>query len=111
MANFNFPNTDKVDENGLSGGIYILWNNQVNIQPIALSEQEIYLFVKLPISSQSFYLTVVYAKPYSYFKHALWENLQLFASHCFDPWLVLGDFNDITSPSEIFGVFLPILIR
>lgn len=71
MANFTFPNIAKVDVTGLSGGIYILWNDHVNRQPIALTEQEIYLFVKVPISSQSFYLTVVYVKPYSSFKHAL----------------------------------------
>lgn len=51
MANFTFPNTAKVDVIGLSGRIYILWNNHVNRQPVALTEQKIYLFVKVPISS------------------------------------------------------------
>lgn len=111
MANFNFPNSAKVDVVGLSRGIYILWNNHVNIQPIALTEQEVYLFVKVPSLAQSFYITAIYAKPYISFKHMMWDNLNSFASHYNNPWLVLGNFNDIASPNEKFGGRPPNLNR
>lgn len=38
MANFNYPHSTKVDAKGLSGGIYILWNDQANVQPIILTQ-------------------------------------------------------------------------
>lgn len=64
MTQFNFPHLANVDADGLSGGIYVLWNGQTNIQPVALTPQEIYLFVKVPAPPFSFYLTAVYSKPY-----------------------------------------------
>lgn len=75
MIQFNFLHSTNVDADGLLGGIYVLWNDQTNIQQVALTPQEIYLFVKLPIPPFSFYLTGVYSKPYPSFKHTLWENL------------------------------------
>lgn len=64
MTQFNFPHSANVDADGLSGGIYVLWNDQTNIQQVALIPQEIYLFVKVPAPPFSFYLTAVYSKPY-----------------------------------------------
>lgn len=62
MTQFNFPHSAKVDAKGLSGEIYILWSDQANIQPVALTPQEVYLFIKVPISPFSFDLTAVYSK-------------------------------------------------
>lgn len=85
MAQLSFPHSVKVDADRLSGGIYVLWNDQANIQPVALTSQKIYLFVKVLIPPFLFYLNAAYSKPYPSFKHALWENLQLFARNCSDP--------------------------
>lgn len=54
MSHFNYPHTTKVDAEGLAGGIYIPWNDHTIIQPIALTQQEIYLFVKVPTPPFSF---------------------------------------------------------
>lgn len=48
-------------------------------------------------------LTVVYSKPYLSDKHPLWNNLKHFLSSFAGPSLVVGDFNDILSPTEKFG--------
>lgn len=69
MAAFNFSITTKVDVVGFFGDIYILWNNRINIKSIALTKQEVYLFVKVPPFAHYFYLTAVYAKPYLSSKH------------------------------------------
>lgn len=68
MAKFNNSHSIKVDAQGTAGGIYIIWNDQVSIQPVVITQQEIYLFVKA--HNFYFFLNVVYARPYPEFKHA-----------------------------------------
>lgn len=71
------------------------------IQSIALTQQEVYLFVK--VQSFSFFLIAIYSRPYLEFKHALWNNLQSFCEINDGPWLTFDDFNDIASENEKFG--------
>lgn len=103
ITQFNFQHTTKVDADGLSGGIYILWNDQADVQPVVLIPQEIYLNIKVSSPPFFFFLSAIYSKPYLSYKHALWKNLENFANNWSDPWLVLGDFNEITSTTEKFG--------
>lgn len=44
------------------------------IRSIALTQQQVYLFVKVP--HFSFVISAIYSRPYSNFKQALWENLK-----------------------------------
>lgn len=71
------------------------------IQLIALTQQEVYLFVK--VQSFSFFLIAIYSRPYLEFKHALWNNLQSFCEIYDGPCLTFDDFNDIASENEKFG--------
>lgn len=101
MAHFNYPNSDKVDATGNSLDIYIIWNNNVTVQPIALTQQKIYLFVK--VHNFQFFTTIVYSRPYPILKHALRKNFDSFYKVYDGPWLTLGDFNYIVSEKEKFG--------
>lgn len=101
MAHFNYPNSDKVDATGNSLDIYIIWNNNVTVQPIALTQQKIYLFVK--VHNFQFFTTIVYSRPYPILKHALRKNFDSFCKVYDGPWLTLSDFNDIVSEKEKFG--------
>lgn len=47
MAKFNYPHHIKIDSQGTAGGIYIIWNDQISVQPVVITQQEIYLFVKV----------------------------------------------------------------
>lgn len=66
MATFNYPHSIKVDAEGAAGGIYNIWNDQVTIQSVTLTQQEVYLFVN--VKNLSFFLANVYARPYLHFK-------------------------------------------
>lgn len=44
-------------------------------------------------------------------KKALWDSLSLLAENLNYPWLIMGDFNDFSSPSEKFGGHLPCIVR
>lgn len=107
MSRFNFGNSTKLDVEGAFGGLYVLWNNDISVQTIARSPQELYLFVKVNQFTQPFMITAIYSKPYSSFKTLLWDNLKNFYSNYLGPHLVLGDFNDIIYSTEKFGVLEP----
>lgn len=100
MSRFNFENSAKVDADGASGGLLAMWNNELTIQTITQSPQELY-------HSQPFIITVVYSKPYASSKSSLWDNLKKFCLNNNHPHLVLGDFNDITCHAENFGGLQP----
>lgn len=71
MESFNYANSTKVDSDGQVGGIYILWTNQVEVQQVAITQQEIYLFINVLPQNSSFILTAVYSRPYLNFKQML----------------------------------------
>jgi len=42
IAELNYPRHIKVDSDGLSGGIWLLWNNaEVMVEPISATTQEV----------------------------------------------------------------------
>lgn len=101
VAKFQYPHSIKVDSQGALGGIYIIWNDQVSVQPVAITQQEIYLFIK--VHNSYFYHSVVYARPYTEFKHALSHNFRAFNHIYKGHWLTFGDYKEITNDSEKFG--------
>lgn len=46
---------------------------------------------------------IVHALPYTEFKHALSHNFRAFNHVCKGPWLIFGDYNEITNDSKKFG--------
>ncbi|GKV05782.1 hypothetical protein SLEP1_g17749 [Rubroshorea leprosula] len=67
-----------------------------------MSCQAIHCHVYNSLSSQYFFLSAIYANPYSdAVRQTLWDELILFSQALpAVPWLVGGDFNDIRSPSK-----------
>ncbi|XP_061361003.1 uncharacterized protein LOC133304934 [Gastrolobium bilobum] len=47
-------------------------------------------------SSKSFLCTAVYANPNEVIRHAMWEEIMQISSSVNEPWIVGGDFNDIS---------------
>lgn len=108
MNTFNFENSTKVDVDGASRGLYAMWNNDLSFQTITQSPQELYLFIKVNKHTQPFILTAIYSKSYATSKSILWDNLKAFCeNHKHLPHLVLGDFSEISCPSEKFGGLAP----
>lgn len=96
----------KVDAMGFSGGIWMLWNPttiQVNI--LASSFQEIHAHGK--VQNFSFILTGLYASPIFNIRKNLWESLSIMSQALSYPWVLLGDFNDISNRDEKFGGLPP----
>lgn len=86
---------------GQSGGILVLWNNELNIELVGQTRQEIHLRVQVctqPISL----LFAIYCLPYFSFKHILWNNLHSISQSINLPFLV-GDFKIVIIPNEKLG--------
>ncbi|KAF7812581.1 uncharacterized protein G2W53_033557 [Senna tora] len=89
---------------GYAGGLWVLRNeNQISLRVIEDTFQEIHALVDVngsPIALVSF----VYGSPSRDRRKILWENLVNLSTVHNLPWLVGGDFNEILSPDEKWGV-------
>ncbi|KAL7201449.1 hypothetical protein ACSBR1_033199 [Camellia fascicularis] len=89
-----------VDHIGRNEGIWMLWNtNQVNVRISEANSQ----MILATISKQNYpewMLAVVYASPNPRIRDELWDNLEAIAQNNQLPWLLVGNFNDHTSPEE-----------
>ena len=104
IRRLGFHNSHRVEANGFSGGIWLLWRDSVQVTVIANHSQFIHSEVRLnSINAPPFILTVVYGFPHPTYRRFLWQDLQPFAPDPTTPWLLSGDFNATTNSSERFG--------
>ncbi|KAF7844754.1 reverse transcriptase [Senna tora] len=102
INSLGFEHTYKVDAMGFAGGIWVLWNsNNISIRIVSSSFQEVHSIVK--VGPLSFILTSLYASPNHEKRKKLWDSLAEFSTMHSHPWLIMGDFNDISNNSEKFG--------
>ncbi|KAH9696901.1 reverse transcriptase domain-containing protein [Citrus sinensis] len=97
-----FDRSHRVEANGFSGGIWVLWRDFFDVE-VALNHNQ---FIHLKISAHNVtqaWVTAVYASPNSSRRHELWQELNCIARSMHDPWLVGGDFNSILYAEEKRG--------
>ena len=100
-----YTHSYRVDPTGYSGGIWLLWNENSSfmVEIITRSDHSIHALVKVHSSSTSFLFTAVYAPPQFYKRKSFWDYLQNLALNIALPWVLMGDFNDMTSDDEKLG--------
>ena len=59
--------------------------------------------LKLQRGDCSWYYSIVYASPTPSMRQSLWLYIMELCEKVDDPWLLLGDFNEILYPSEVRG--------
>ena len=103
-----YTHSHRVDPTGYSGGIWLLWNESPSfmVEIITRSEHSIHPLVKVHSSSASFLFTAIYAPPQFYKRKFFWDYLQNLAPNISLPWVLMGDFNDMTSNDEKLGGLL-----
>lgn len=89
---------------GYAGRLWLLWNSdRVIVKPLATTEQEIYVFVKVRPFDFECILSAVYASPRFNERCVVWNNLVNVASlHC-SQWIIAGDFNEVLADDEKYG--------
>lgn len=92
-----------VEPVGISGGLTIWWSNDVPISFSHISKNLVDGEVQLGFGGAKMKITWVYGDSV-YSRITLnWNRLRGIGAHRNDPWIVLGDFNDISSHSEKVG--------
>lgn len=86
---------------GYVGRLWLLWNSdRVIVKPLATTEQEIYVSVKVRPFDFECILSAVYASPRFNERCVVWNNLVNVASlHC-SQWIIAGDFNEVLADDE-----------
>uniref|UniRef100_A0A803Q6M0 CCHC-type domain-containing protein n=1 Tax=Cannabis sativa TaxID=3483 RepID=A0A803Q6M0_CANSA len=103
---------------GLSGGLLLFWNSDLDVIITNYSVNHIHCFISSAVFS-SFNLTAFYGAPNPGNRSHTWELLSRIGLSCISvPWCVLGDFNDFLTwedksssnprngPSPLFRTFM-----
>ncbi|XP_061375671.1 uncharacterized protein LOC133317799 [Gastrolobium bilobum] len=89
---------------GFFGGIWLLWEgNLVDVEVLIHHHQFVHTKVTYLDSKKVDFITFVYGSPRRMERRALWLELEDISYGMTDPWLVLGDFNDILYAFEKIG--------
>ncbi|KAL6521117.1 hypothetical protein OROGR_017686 [Orobanche gracilis] len=91
-----------VDGGGSGGGLALFWKDKNVARLIGFSTNFIDIEVLLP-GQLPWRLTCFYGYPERARREDSWNLLRTLASKSSLPWVVIGDFNDLSSQSEKFG--------
>jgi len=95
-----FENYFLVDCIGKSGGLMLLWKNSIMVEIQNFSRRQINAVVQCSSDAPSWKLTGFYGHPDVAKRGESWELLHFLAKLPLEPWLCLGNFNEITTASE-----------
>ncbi|KAF9608733.1 hypothetical protein IFM89_010865 [Coptis chinensis] len=90
---------------GLSGGLWILWERSVVVEVIMSESWFIHckLSVKVNGVNECFLLSCVYGNSKSFIRRLQWPVFTMFKLTNDESWLLMGDFNEITCQEEKCG--------
>ncbi|XP_021864696.1 uncharacterized protein [Spinacia oleracea] len=93
------------EELGLSGGIIVMWNPQfINFEMIGRDLHSIHGVVEVNNSNPfQFLISAIYASTKFKSRIESWHELIDMSKHISVPWVVMGDFNEITCQSDKLG--------
>ncbi|XP_019176174.1 PREDICTED: uncharacterized protein LOC109171577 [Ipomoea nil] len=92
-----------VGRKGMGGGLALFWREKDMVTVLGYSANHINVSVHLP-DKIPYRLTCFYGYPERARRELSWRLLRGLKSSTVMPWIVIGDFNDIASPSEKKGV-------
>lgn len=106
VRRLGYSNWFCVESAGLSGGIWLLWNEaDIVVEATAVSRSAIHAVIT-PKFGEPWILSSVYVSPHSPSRKKPWDEMKLVADMD-SPYAAIGDFNAITSPQEKKGGQIP----
>ncbi|XP_028797766.1 uncharacterized protein LOC114753260 [Neltuma alba] len=103
IQKLNYPNSHRVESEGFSGGIWLLWIDQVKVQILVNHKQFIHSRICDVEGRLPFLFTAIYGSPNPVSRNLLWRELLQLNSGDQEAWLLAGDFNAIRSNEERRG--------
>ena len=98
---FGYDNLFTVEPLGLSGGLALFYINDADVK-IGFSNERM-IDIEAKIEGHKVFTTFVYGDPVVEFREAVWERLMRISLQRTGPWLMVEDFNEITSNIEKKG--------
>ena len=103
IEKLKFECSFRVEAQGMSGGLWLLWNqSRINIKIIDSSRHFIHGIVN-DGDSDAWLFTVVYANPNAILKKQCFDEVAQLARNIAKSWMVVGDFNEILMATEKVG--------
>ena len=98
-----FPNMFVVDFIRRSGGMTLMWDEDINLDIQNYSQCHINGMVKMRMSREQWKFTGFYGHPDPSKRHEAWTFLKYIATLSLLPWVCLRDFNEILTSTEKWG--------
>ncbi|KAF8390857.1 hypothetical protein HHK36_023156 [Tetracentron sinense] len=103
ISKLHFSGSFRVDAQGYSGGIWLLWKKElITVEVLSSNSQLIHTLIR-HTHSEDWLFTAVYASPNPQIRTNLWNLLPQVAQLHDLAWLIAGDFNQIGSVIEKSG--------
>ncbi|KAK9684875.1 hypothetical protein RND81_10G239000 [Saponaria officinalis] len=90
-----------VDSAGRSGGLALLWRKEIRCELRSMAQH--YMDFTIHFGDHQWRLTSFYGWPEVSNHHLSWQLLRLLARQSTDPWVCLGDFNEVLYSTEMIG--------
>ncbi|GAU22350.1 hypothetical protein TSUD_106780 [Trifolium subterraneum] len=98
-----YTNVHYVDARGHSGGIWLLKQHGSNIATDVFEVYKDTITIRLSLGTAKWFFTGIYASPVYTSRLELWHHINDPRKDITEPWLLMGDFNEIIRPSEQKG--------
>jgi hypothetical protein len=98
-----FKNLFVVDSIGKGGGLALFWNEDLKMEIKNFSSRHINGVVTIPLTDQQWKFTGFYGQPDVSKRREGWDILKHLATQIPEPWLCIGDFNEVLTMSEKWG--------
>ncbi|KAK4273760.1 hypothetical protein QN277_017095 [Acacia crassicarpa] len=100
---FGFQHDLYVDPEGLSGGLAVWWKDNITLNVLYKSKNIIHVVMESAGLKVPKFATFVYGPPKEKDRRVVWNILRSLAVNDLEPWLAVGDFNDLLSQAEKEG--------
>ena len=90
-----------VPPTGLSGGLALLWKDDINLT--VLNSSANFIDTRVTYKKNSFFITFIYGTPQQERRADFWEEILMMGQGRDEAWALTGDFNDILDNTEKEG--------
>ena len=103
IKKIGLPHSHRVEANGFSGGIWLLWENCVDLTIIQSHHQFIHAGISWPLVGLNTQFTAIYGSPTPSLRERLWTDLKGIRTNSSGSWFLAGDFNAVLFSDERKG--------
>ncbi|XP_075498049.1 uncharacterized protein LOC142536533 [Primulina tabacum] len=95
-----FENWLRVEATGFSGGIWIFWQDTINMEVVHTHPQFLLARVKID-NKDPWFLSIVYGSPNATLRKKLWQDLDIEKLNIQGPWCSIRDYNSVITKDEV----------